>query len=193
MESCNIFTEKFENIHTVDKRCNILLVGDSNTQKTRFHNSYTEEEQFCRNDEPVGQITKLGMISTNYPFGTSTLAHFYEISDPETEAFEKWVKKAQWILIFFNFENRQSFKNLPCWFNRIRKLRPTFTHISIVGMNSDSKSEDKVTEEEMKILNMNLNPHFTIFTIEGENMYAGSDAVYDHIFEHADLIDPKEY
>nr|WIL05533.1 Rab-like GTPase [Pithovirus mammoth] len=193
MEFHEIFAEKFDT-HSVEKRCNILLVGDSGTQKTRFHNSYVEEEQFCRNDEPSGKIVKLGSVSSNFPPGTSTVAHFYEVSDPDTETFEKWVKKAQWILIFFNFEDRQSFKNLPCWFNRIRKLRPTFTQISFVGMNSDSTSEDKVSEEEMKKLDFCLNPNFGIFKVEGNNMWAGSDKVYNFVLDHAYLtdVDPSD-
>ena len=177
-----------------DKRCQILLIGDSSVGKTsliqRYANGIFKEEYLATCG--LDLYTKHEIINN-----MNVLVNLWDTAGQERfkSLTPNYFKNAEGVMLTYDLTNMESFENLKYWMNSIETNlgdKKIFIPIIIVGNKLDKEDERKITKENADKLSKEYNyKYFETSAKTGEGV---DDAVRDlvnQILEKSDKFEEE--
>jgi len=139
------------------KKLKIICVGDCRVGKTRFIST------ICNG---VVDYYYNPTIGIEFKSGSLIICHEYKIDywdlsgDKRFECIiRNYFKNADIIVLFFNYDNINSIKNISHWIALVREYNPTIK-INLIGINYKNELPNDVSSELFKYTN------FTIYNLK---------------------------
>ena len=177
-----------------DKRCQILLIGDSSVGKTsliqRYANGIFKEEYLATCG--LDLYTKHEIINN-----MNVLVNLWDTAGQERfkSLTPNYFKNAEGVMLTYDLTNMESFENLKYWINSIKTNlgdKNIFIPIIIVGNKLDKEDERKITKENADKLSKEYNDkYFETSAKTGEGVDDAFRDLVNQILEKSDKFEEE--
>ena len=189
-----IYNSKEENINfeeqneKIDYECNIVFLGEESVNKNYIIKCYLNNQIIkCNNNNSlIGFEREVKKINWK---GKNILLNLMDVASQEIfKTLTKCIyEKGNVFLIFFSYENEESFNRVNLWYDNIVKYKTSDNIlIFIVGLNYDQSIEKLKTITNKELIEKNLDINNIEFILCDEKNIKSINKIFEDIIEKFD-------